>query len=110
MLHYASFDEAWGTPIAPRIKNPYRVEAHAEDEDLIDETIAPAPKPRCDEQICRDHLTTVYATQGPAGLRRVLGPHMCGALQPKRPSVFDVIEIEELMLFVFFGVVVYLLS
>lgn len=109
MLHYASFDDAWGAPIAPRITNPYRVEAHGMDDSYDAAASTPIPTKRCDADVCRDHLSVVYATQGPEGLRRFLGPHMCGALVPKT-SLFDAIEIDELMLFMFFGVVVFLLT
>ncbi len=124
MLHYTTFDDAWGAPIAPKITNPYRheyttsvtnggmaaIHPHMATSDSNEPTeSSDQPRTRSDEDICRDHLTTVYATQGPQGVRRVLGPHLCRTIVPKKPTVFEV-DIDELMLFLFFGLVVYMLS
>jgi len=111
MLHYSTFDDAWGAPIAPKIINPYRQAYTDSSEPETRVTTRPA---RTDEEICRDHLLTVYATQGPNGLKRILGqvgPQVCHQVSAKRHvTVFDVIDFDELMLFLFFALVIYMLS
>lgn len=130
MLHYSTFDDAWGAPIAPKIINPYR-QAYTDSfetgygatdpSDPSDSSDSSEPETRVttrpartDEEICRDHLLTVYATQGPNGLKRILGqvgPQVCHQVSAKRRvTVFDVIDFDELMLFLFFGLVIYMLS
>ena len=124
MLHYSTFDDAWGAPIAPKIINPYR-QAYTDSfetgygaTDPADSsepgTRATTRPARTAEEIWRGQLLTVYATQGPNGLKRILGqvgPQVCHQVSAKRRvTVFDVIDFDELMLFLFFGLVIYMLS
>ena len=124
MLHYSTFDDAWGAPIAPKIINPYR-QAYTDSfetgygaTDPADssepETRVTTRPARTDAEICHDHLLTVYATQGPIGLKRILGqvgPQVCHQVSEKRRvTMFDAIYFDELMLLLFFGLVIFMLS
>jgi hypothetical protein len=71
MLTYTSFDEAWGQEITPKVFNPYNQEA-----DLAEERRAR----RSDTDVCRHVLTNAMLTQGPVGVRRLMGPEMCKAM------------------------------
>ena len=87
MLYYSTLDEAWGAPITYETKRSPATQSVL-DSSTVSST--PIPAKRSDADICRDHLASVYASQGPAGLRRLLGPHMTAALCDKK-SVSDVL-------------------
>ena len=71
MLPYASFDDAWGAPLAPPILNPYKdTEAIAEEQRAQ----------RSDVDVCREVLSRTMETQGCIGVRRLMGPSMCAQL------------------------------
>jgi hypothetical protein len=114
MLYYSTFDDAWGSPISPKLVNPYR------NQSVLGETeTTPVPEPkRSDTDICRDVLTMTMATQGPSGIRRLMGPEMCHELDrynrscgrrnhEERWGTFSIID--EFMLIAFMLFVVLLL-
>lgn len=119
MLYYSTLDEAWGAPIT------YETKRSSTTPDVLDSSPVPStlsstpiPAKRSDADICRDHLVSVYASQGPAGLRRLLGPHMTAALHEKK-SVSNVlggvfgtfgVDADDVMVFGFACLVIYLLQ
>jgi len=115
MLYYSTLVEAWGAPIT------YETKRSSTTPNVLDSspvTCTPIPAKRSDADICRDHLASVYASQGPAGLRRLLGPHMTAAVQ-ERKSVFNVlgdvfgmfgVEADDVMVFGIACLVIYLLQ
>jgi len=115
MLYYSTLDEAWGAPIT------YETKRSSTTPNVLDSspvTRTPIPAKRSDADICRDHLASVYASQGPAGLRRLLGPHMTAAVQEKK-SVFNVlgdvfgmfgVDADDVMVFGIACLVIYLLQ
>lgn len=111
MLYYSTLDEAWGAPIT------YETKRSSTTPDVLDSSpvsSTPIPAKRSDADICRDHLVSVYASQGPAGLRRLLGPHMTAALHEKKSvsNVFGMfgVDADDVMVFGFACLVIYLLQ
>lgn len=119
MLYYSTLDEAWGAPITYETKRSSTTQSVL-DSSPVPSTLSstPIPAKRSDADVCRDHLVSVYASQGPAGLRRLLGPHMTAALHEKK-SVSNVlggvfgtfgVDADDVMVFGFACLVIYLLQ
>jgi len=74
MLPYTSFDDAWGAPIAPQITNPYKD---------VNQEQQHRPH-RSDVDVCREVMAKTMATQGCLGVRRLMGPSICAAMDQHR--------------------------
>lgn len=104
MLPYTSFDDAWGAPIAPKILNPYR------DTDAIHEEHRAQ---RSDVDVCREVLSKTMASHGCLGVRRLMGPSMCAAMDQHHAQRTAqrrglAVSQDDLMLFLLLGILILL--